>query len=104
MKKRRDLDLFRGDLAKVVSKYIGETEKNLASTFDDSEGSDSVLFFDEADALFGKRTEVKDAHDRYANIGRDLLRRLKGFQGIVILATGRPASKTRKRRRYLKKQ
>ena len=86
MKKRRDLDLFRVDLAKVVSRYIGETEKNLAGIFDDAEKSDSVLFFDEADALLSKRSEVKDAHDRYAKIGRDLLRRLKDFDGIVIVA------------------
>ena len=62
------LDLYRIDLARVVSKYIGETEKNLDRVFDAAEGANAMLFFDEADALFGKRSEVKDAHDRYANI------------------------------------
>ena len=62
------LDLFRIDLATVVSKYIGETEKNLDRIFGAAEGSNAILFFDEADALFGKRSEVRDAHDRYANI------------------------------------
>jgi SpoVK/Ycf46/Vps4 family AAA+-type ATPase len=82
-------DLVRVDVANVVSKYIGETEKNLARIFDAAEKSNSVLFFDEADALFGRRSEVKDAHDRYANLVR---RRLRTFDGIVILATSRPAS------------
>ena len=93
LKRRRNL--FRVDLAKVVSKYIGETEKNLGRIFDGAERSGSVLFFDEADALLGKRTEVKDAHDRYANIASDLLRRLKGFDGIVILAPSRPLRRSR---------
>src|SRR5262249_33885093 len=62
------LDLYRIDLSGVVSKYIGETEKNLRRVFDAAEESGAILFFDEADALFGKRTEVKDSHDRYANI------------------------------------
>ena len=90
MKRRRNL--FRVDLAKVVSKYIGETEKNLGRMFDGAERSGSVLFFDEADALLGKRSELKDTHDRYASIANDLLRRLKDFDGIVILAPRRPAS------------
>ena len=62
------LDLYRIDLASVVSKYIGETEKNLRRLFDAAEGGGAILLFDEADALFGKRSEVKDSHDRYANI------------------------------------
>ena len=95
MKRRRNL--FRVDLAKVVSKYIGETEKNLGRMFDGAERSGSVLFFDEAEALLGKRSEVKDAHDRYANIANDLLRRLKGFDGIVILAPRRPKRARRRR-------
>jgi SpoVK/Ycf46/Vps4 family AAA+-type ATPase len=62
------LDLYKVDLSGVVSKYIGETEKNLSKIFHEAETSNTILFFDEADALFGKRTEVSDAHDRYANI------------------------------------
>ncbi|HEY0502490.1 MAG TPA: ATP-binding protein [Lysobacter sp.] len=82
--------LFRIDLAGVVSKYIGETEKNLRAIFDEADRADSVLFFDEADALFGKRSEVKDAHDRYANIEINyLLQRIENFDGIAILATNK---------------
>jgi ATPase family associated with various cellular activities (AAA) len=82
------LDLFRLDLATVVSKYIGETEKNLDRVFGAAEGSNAILFFDEADALFGKRSEVKDAHDRYANIEvAYLLQKMEGYPGAVILAT-----------------
>ena len=82
------LDLFRIDLATVVSKYIGETEKNLDRIFGAAEGSNAILFFDEADALFGKRSEVKDAHDRYANIEvAYLLQKMEGYPGAVILAT-----------------
>ncbi len=82
------MDLYRVDLSGVVSKYIGETEKNLRAVFDEADASDAVLFFDEADALFGKRSEVKDAHDRYANIEINyLLQRIEGFSGIAILAT-----------------
>lgn len=82
------LDLIRIDLAGVVSKYIGETEKNLRRIFDAAEGSGAVLLFDEADALFGKRSEVKDSHDRYANIEINyLLQRIEGYRGIAILAT-----------------
>ena len=80
--------LFRIDLAGVVSKYIGETEKNLRSIFEEADRADAVLFFDEADALFGKRSDVKDAHDRYANIEINyLLQRIESFEGIAILAT-----------------
>jgi ATPase family protein associated with various cellular activities (AAA)/winged helix domain-containing protein len=82
------LDLFRIDLATVVSKYIGETEKNLDRIFDAAEGSNAILFFDEADALFGKRSEVSDSHDRYANIEvAYLLQRMELYPGAVILAT-----------------
>ncbi len=82
------LDLFKIDLSRVVSKYIGETEKNLNRIFKDAEDSDAVLFFDEADALFGKRSEVKDAHDRYSNIEVNyLLQKIEEHPGIVILAT-----------------
>jgi hypothetical protein len=82
------LDLYRIDLAAVVSKYIGETEKNLGRLFDAAEGGGAILFFDEADALFGKRSEVKDAHDRYANIEINyLLQRMEAYRGLAILAT-----------------
>jgi len=82
------LDLFRIDLSSVVSKYIGETEKNLRKLFDAAEGGGAILFFDEADALFGKRSEVKDAHDRYANIEINyLLQRMEAYRGLAILAT-----------------
>jgi SpoVK/Ycf46/Vps4 family AAA+-type ATPase len=82
------LDLFRVDLATVVSKYIGETEKNLERIFAAADGSNAILFFDEADALFGKRSEVSDSHDRYANIEvAYLLQRMEAYPGAVILAT-----------------
>lgn len=82
------LDLYKIDLARVVSKYIGETEKNLSRVFDEAEGSNAVLFFDEADALFGKRTEISDAHDRYANVETSyLLQKMEEFDGVVILAS-----------------
>ncbi len=82
------LDLYKIDLSGVVSKYIGETEKNLEKIFDEAETSNAILFFDEADALFGKRTEVSDAHDRYANIETSyLLQKMEEYEGIVILAT-----------------
>ncbi len=82
--------LLKVDLAATVSKYIGETEKNLNKLFDEAEKSSVVLLFDEADALFGKRTGVKDAHDRYANVeSNSLLQRLEKYQGVVILATNR---------------
>jgi len=82
------LDLYRIDLSAVVSKYIGETEKNLERIFTAAEGSNAILLFDEADALFGKRSEVKDAHDRYANIEvAYLLQRMETYDGVLILAT-----------------
>jgi SpoVK/Ycf46/Vps4 family AAA+-type ATPase len=84
--RRLDVALFRIDLSKVVSKYIGETEKNLRRLFDAAESSGAILLLDEADALFGKRSEVKDAHDRYANIEIGyLLQRLETFKGLAIL-------------------
>ena len=87
------LDLYRIDLAGVVSKYIGETEKNLKKVFDAAEHSGAILFFDEADALFGKRTEVKDSHDRYANIEVNyLLQRMEDYRGLAILATNRKSA------------
>ncbi len=87
------LDLHRIDLAGVVSKYIGETEKNLRKVFDAAEQSGAILFFDEADALFGKRTEVKDSHDRYANIEVNyLLQRMEDYRGLAILATNRKSA------------
>jgi AAA+ superfamily predicted ATPase len=82
------LDLYKVDLAGVVSKYIGETEKNLARIFDEAATSNAILLFDEADALFGKRTQVRDAHDRYANVEVSyLLQRMEEYEGVVILAT-----------------
>jgi ATPase family associated with various cellular activities (AAA) len=82
------LNLYRIDLSAVVSKYIGETEKNLRQVFDAAEDGASILFFDEADALFGKRSEVKDSHDRYANIEINyLLQRMEAYSGLAILAT-----------------
>jgi len=85
-----DMPLYRIDLSQVVNKYIGETEKNLKRIFDAAESSDCILFFDEADALFGKRTEVKDAHDRFANIEVSyLLERMERLKGLAILATNR---------------
>src|SRR5258708_581418 len=87
-----DRQLCRVDLAEVVNKYIGETEKRLKRVFEACERSAVVLFFDEADALFGQRTQVKDAHDRFANIQIDyLLQRMEQFGGIAILATNRKA-------------
>lgn len=82
------LDLYKIDLSSVVSKYIGETEKNLSRIFDEAETSNAILFFDEADALFGKRSDVKDSHDRYANIEVGyLLQRMEEYEGVAILAT-----------------
>jgi MoxR-like ATPase len=84
------IDLLRVDLAGVVNKYVGETEKKLREVFDACEDSGALLFFDEADALFGTRTQVKDAHDRFANIEIDyLLQRIERFDGVAILATNR---------------
>ena len=82
------LEIYKIDVSQVVSKYIGETEKNLEEIFKEAETSNAILFFDEADALFGKRSEVKDAHDRYANVEIGyLLQRMEEYDGIVILAT-----------------
>ncbi len=87
------LDLYRIDLSQVVSKYIGETEKNLRRVFDAAEGGGAILLFDEADALFGKRSEVKDSHDRYANIEVSyLLQRMEDYRGLAILTTNRKSS------------
>lgn len=87
------LELFRIDLSAVVSKYIGETEKNLARVFDAAEDSGAILLFDEADALFGKRSEVKDSHDRYANIEVSyLLQRMEAYRGLAILTTNQKAA------------
>lgn len=84
------LPMYRIDLSQVINKYIGETEKNLRRIFDAAEAADCLLFFDEADALFGKRTEVKDAHDRFANIETSyLLERMERFKGLAVLATNR---------------
>jgi ATPase family associated with various cellular activities (AAA) len=82
------LDLYRIDLSQVVSKYIGETEKNLRRVFDAAEAGSAILLFDEADALFGKRSEVKDSHDRYANVEISyLLQRMEAYRGLAILTT-----------------
>ncbi len=87
------LQLYRIDLSAVVSKYIGETEKNLRRLFDAAEDGGAILFFDEADALFGKRSEVKDSHDRYANIEINyLLQRMETYRGLAILATNMKAA------------
>jgi SpoVK/Ycf46/Vps4 family AAA+-type ATPase len=86
--RRLGVDVFAVDLSRIVSKYIGETEKHLDAVFVDAERSGSVLLFDEADALFGKRSEVKDAHDRYANLEvAYLLQRMEAFGGLAILTT-----------------
>jgi SpoVK/Ycf46/Vps4 family AAA+-type ATPase len=88
-----ELDLFRVDLSLMVSKYIGETEKNLRRIFEAAEASGAVLVFDEADALFGKRSEVKDSHDRYANIQVSyLLQRMETYRGLAVLTTNLKAS------------
>lgn len=82
------LDLYKIDLSTVISKYIGETEKNLERIFFEAEASNAILFFDEADALFGKRSEVRDSHDRYANVEISyLLQRMEAYNGVTILAT-----------------
>ena len=87
------LDLYRIDLSQVVSKYIGETEKNLRKVFDAAEGGAAILLFDEADALFGKRSEVKDSHDRYANVEVSyLLQRMEAYRGLAILTTNMKAA------------
>jgi hypothetical protein len=82
------LELYKIDLSSLVSKYIGETEKNLEVLFKEAEQSNAILFFDEADAVFGKRSGIRDAHDRYANIGVSyLLQRMEAYDGVTILAT-----------------
>jgi SpoVK/Ycf46/Vps4 family AAA+-type ATPase len=86
-------DVFRIDLSRVVSKYIGETEKNLSRLFDKAENKNWILFFDEADALFGKRTDIRDAHDKYANQEvAYLLQRIESYSGLVILASNQRAN------------
>jgi AAA+ superfamily predicted ATPase len=91
--KHTGLDVFRIDLSRVVSKYIGETEKNLSRLFDKAENKSWILFFDEADALFGKRTGIRDAHDKYANQEvAYLLQRIEGYNGVVILASNQRAN------------
>jgi SpoVK/Ycf46/Vps4 family AAA+-type ATPase len=83
-----DLDVYRVNLAQIVSKYIGETEKNLERVFAAAEGSNAILLFDEADALFGKRSEVRDARDRYANLEvAYLLQRMEAYDGLAVLST-----------------
>jgi SpoVK/Ycf46/Vps4 family AAA+-type ATPase len=83
-----NLNMLKVDLSQVVSKYIGETEKNLDKIFEAANKGGAVLFFDEADALFGKRTEIKDSHDRYANIEISfLLQRMESYNGLAILST-----------------
>ena len=87
------LDLYRIDLSQVVSKYIGETEKNLARVFSAAEQSGAILLFDEADALFGKRSEVKDSHDRYANVEVSyLLQQMEAYRGLAILTTNQKSA------------
>ncbi len=98
-----ELDLYRIDLSAVVSKYIGETEKNLRRVFDAAEDSGAILLFDEADALFGKRSEVKDSHDRYANIEISyLLQRMEAYRGLAVLTTNMKASLDRAFQRRLR--
>jgi hypothetical protein len=97
------LDLYRIDLSTVVSKYIGETEKNLRRVFDAAEDSGAILLFDEADALFGKRSEVKDSHDRYANIEVSyLLQRMEAYRGLAILTTNAKSALDRSFQRRLR--
>ena len=83
-------ELYRVDLSKLVSKYIGETEKNISALLKLAEAKDHILFFDEADALFGKRSEVKDAHDKYANLEvAYLIQKIEAYNGLVILSATR---------------
>ena len=96
-------DLYRVDLSKIVSKYIGETEKNLERLFDAAESAGAILFFDEAEALFGKRSEVKDSQDRYANLEINyLLQRLETFKGLVILTTNHQEDTPERFRRQIR--
>ena len=88
LSKELKLELYKIDLSQMVSKYVGETEKNLAAVFKEAEISNAILFFDEADSLFGRRTEVKSSNDRYANLETSyLLQRLEEYEGMTILAT-----------------
>jgi AAA+ superfamily predicted ATPase len=88
--KELGLELFRVDLSRVVSKWVGETEKNLGTAFDEAKHARAILLFDEADALFGKRTEVRSSNDRYANLETNyLLQRIEAFEGIVLMTTNR---------------
>lgn len=88
MAKEEGRQLFRIDVSQVVSKYVGETEKNLDKVFSDAQSHDWILFFDEADALFGKRTTVKDSHDKYANQDISyLMHKIEDYKGVVIVAT-----------------
>ncbi len=97
------LDLYRIDLSAVVSKYIGETEKNLRRVFDAAEDSGAILLFDEADALFGKRSEVKDSHDRYANIEISyLLQRMEAYRGLAVLTSNMKSAMDRAFHRRLR--
>ncbi len=97
------LDLYRIDLSAVVSKYIGETEKNLKQVFDAAEEGGVLLLFDEADALFGKRGEIKDSRDRYANVEVGyLLQRMEAYQGLAILTTNLKSSMDRAFQRRLR--
>jgi SpoVK/Ycf46/Vps4 family AAA+-type ATPase len=87
------LDLYRVDVSAVMSKFIGETEKNLAALFEGADRSGTVLFFDEADALFGRRSEVRDSHDRYANLEVSyLLQRMDTYRGVAVLASNLPTA------------
>ncbi len=91
--KKTKRDVYRIDLSQMISKYIGETEKNLAKVFDRAENKEWILFFDEADALFGKRTSTRDSHDRFANQQVSfLLQRIEDFNGLVILATNQKSN------------
>jgi SpoVK/Ycf46/Vps4 family AAA+-type ATPase len=97
-------ELQRVDVSRIGSKYIGETEKNLRELFASASSSNGILFFDEADALFGKRSEVKDSHDRYANVEvSHLLSLLEGYQGIIMLTvkSSTPMVRARNRRRTI---
>lgn len=99
-----EFDLHRVDLSGIVSKYIGETEKNLSKLFKSASSSNGILFFDEADALFGKRSEVKDSHDRYANVELSrLFSLLESHQGIIMLTVkcSTPIARARNRRRMI---
>jgi len=88
-----DLDLYRVDISSIVSKYIGETEKHLRVLFDAAEDGGAILLFDEADALFGRRSDVKDSHDRYSNIEVSyLLQRIETYSGLAILTTNMKAA------------